>query len=298
MIGSGLLGCDRVDPGNTMGRLDKIYGRQGIIPGRFNKPRAMAIDDQDRLFIVDFLARIHVFSAEGEFLYAFRTPEWATGKPTGLTIEGDRLRVADTHYYRILNYTLDGQLVEDETIGGTLGHAPGEFGLVTDAVHDSTGNLYVSEYGDHDRIQKFSPTGEFLLQWGTHGRALGEFVRPQNMVMDADDRLWVCDACNHRFQVFDTSGKLLTHWGEEGTAPGQLYYPYDAIHDPDGNLYVVEYGNHRIQKFTPDGKSLGTWGHQGRSEGELWNPWSLAMDSRGRLHVLDSNNHRVQRVVV
>lgn len=284
--------------GNTFGRLEKVWGRRGIVPGRFQRPRAMAIDAEDRLFIVDFLARIHVFDTDGTFLYAWQTPERKGGKPTGLTIEGDRLLVADTHYYRILQYTLEGELVDSDTIGGVNGQEPGEFGMVTDAVRDSAGNYYVAEYGGYDRIQKFTPKREYVLEWGRYGEAAGEFNRPQNLLIDNEDRIWVCDACNHRIQVFDTEGELLMMWGGQGTAPGNLSYPYDIAMDSDGNLMICEYGNHRVQWMTQDGKSLGTWGHQGRGEGALHNPWSLVLDSEGTLHVLDTYNHRVQRVRV
>ncbi|MEM6654651.1 MAG: hypothetical protein AAF596_02520, partial [Planctomycetota bacterium] len=150
-------GCGRL-PGSSFGRLDKVWGRQGIVAGRFGLPRAMAIDAQDRLYIVDKLARIQVFDADGNpVTESWRTPEWENGKPTGMSIEtrpdGDqRLLVADTHYYRVLSYTLDGQLIDEETVGGVNGYGPGEFGWVTDAHRDSTGCLYVAQYGDNDRI--------------------------------------------------------------------------------------------------------------------------------------------------
>ncbi|MEM8866268.1 MAG: NHL repeat-containing protein [Planctomycetota bacterium] len=291
-----LSGCGG-DP-NQFGQLDEVWGRRGIVGGRFQRPRAMAIDDQDRLYIVDFLARIHVFTAAGKFLQAWRMPAYAQGKPTGISVEGDRLLVADTHYYRVVQYTLDGEIVDEATLGGVNGHGPGEFGLVTDAARDSTGALYVSEYGGYDRIQKFSPDGEYLLEWGQYGDLPGEFNRPQNILIDREDRIWVCDACNHRLQVFDTQGELLFLWGSEGTAPGELSYPYDIAMDPEGVVYLCEYGNHRVQRFTQSGESLGCWGRQGRGPGELHNPWSLVLDSRGRLHVLDTYNHRVQRVRV
>ncbi len=285
------------DP-SQFGKLDTIWGRRGIVPGRLQRPRAMAIDAEDRLFIVDFLARIHVFDADGKFLHAWQTPDHANGKPTGITVQDDRLLVADTHYYRVLSYTLEGQLVEAESLGGTNGPNPGEFGLVTDAVRDSTGALYVSEYGGYDRIQKFSPEGEFLLDWGQYGDEPGQFNRPQNLLIDPQDRIWVCDACNHRIQVFDAQGELLFIWGEEGAAPGKLSYPYDIAMDPQGVVYLCEYGNHRVQRLTQQGESLGCWGHHGRGPGEMHNPWSLVLDSLGRIHVLDTWNHRVQRVVV
>jgi DNA-binding beta-propeller fold protein YncE len=297
LVAAALSGCSEAPASG--GRLEKVWGRLGISDGRFQKPRAMAIDDQDHLYIVDMTARIQVFDREGTFLRVWQTPEHASGKPTGLTIAPDGiLLVADTHYYRVLSYTQEGELLPDLTLGGTMGQGPGEFGLVTDAVRDAAGNYYVAEYGEYDRIQKFSPDREFILQWGGHGAEPGQFARPQNLEIDADGRIWVADACNHRIQVFNTDGKLLTMWGTPGTGPGQLQYPYDLALDGKGHVYVCEYGNNRVQKFTPDGRSLGCWGTSGRRPGQLFNPWALVYDSRDRLDVLDSNNNRVQRIVM
>jgi sugar lactone lactonase YvrE len=268
------------------GHVEVVWGRKGISPGRLQRPRAMAIDAQDQLYLVDMTARIQVFDRDGNYLRGWQTPASANGRPTGLTIDQDgNLLVADTHYYRVLCYTPDGQLLEDRTLGGTPGNAPGEFGLVTDADRDSAGNLYVAEYGEYDRIQKFAPDGTFLLQWGGHGQEPGQFVRPQNIAIDEQDRVWVADACNHRIQVFDASGssaKLVKIWGEEGTELGKLRYPYDLALDGKGHVYVCEFGNHRVQKFTLDGKLVGYW--------------ALVRDSRGCTYVLDTYNHRVQRI--
>ena len=206
--------------------------------------------------------------------------------------------VCDTHYFRVLFYTFEGELLEERTIGGVNGRGPGEFGFLTDAVQDSKGNIYVSEYGDYDRIQKFTPTGEFVYQWGEHGEAPGQFQRPQGMVMDEHDHLWVADASNGRIQVFDVSGerpKVIKTWGKPGSKLGELSYPYELVLDGEGHIYVCEFGNHRIQKFTLDGKSLGSWGSAGRELGQLHQPWSMCRDSKGAFHVVDSYNHRLQR---
>jgi len=286
-----------------MGRLETVWGRRGVSNGRFQKPRAMAIDQQDRIYVIDMTARIQVFDfnpkakPEGRFLHVWQTPAKEAGKPTGLSVTRDgRILVADTHYFRLLVYSPTGELLD--TIGGTFGQEPGQFGLVTDAVEDREGNIYVGEYGEYDRIQKFSPDGTFLLQWGGPGSGPGQFSRPQNLAIDQNDRIWVTDACNHRIQVFDTQGRLLSLWGAQGRLPGQLQYPYDLVIAPDESVYISEFGNHRIQKFTSDGRSLGCWGLHGRDKGQLANPWALVRDSRGRIHVLDTGNHRVQKIRV
>lgn len=294
-----LLGCA---PGGTSALPEALWGAQGILDGQLQKPRAIAIDAHDRLYLVDLLARIQQYDLDGAYQQGWRTPESRNGRPCGLTIarNGDLL-VADTHYYRVLRYTPAGELRTEATLGGRAGVGPGEFGFVTDVAEDSAGNLYVAEYGDNDRIQKFSADGKYLLQWGGPGEAAGEFRRPQSLAISPQNEIWVADACNHRIQAFDAEGRLVRIWGEEGSGAGQLYYPYgielavgdDAMVD---EVYVCEYGNHRVQKFTPDGKSLAIWGGEGRKPGELHNPWALALDGRRRLHVVDSSNHRVQRV--
>ena len=286
-------GCTRHADSN--GTLDLVWGRPGISDGRFRKPRAIAIDRYDHLYICDMTARIQVFDADGKFLRVWQTPTHAAGRPTGMNFDRDgNLVVADTHYYRLLFYSPDGTLLR--IMGGKKGHEPGEFGLVTYVVQDTDGYYYVSEYGDRDRIQKFTRDGKFVLQWGTHGDQPGEFDRPQSMAIDDQRRVWVADVGNHRIQVFDEQGKFLFAWGHEGSARGELSYPYSIKLDGKGHIYVCEFGNSRIQKFTLDGHSLGCWGSFGPKPGELSNPWGIVIDSQGRVDIIDSDNHRVQRI--
>jgi streptogramin lyase len=299
-------GCVAAPSGPQLGRLEKIWGTRGTSPGRLNKPRAVTIDQDDLLYIVDVTPQIQVFTGDGKFVRGWQTPDFKHGKPSGLSFDNEgNLLVADTHYYRILTYTREGQLLADRTLGGTWGPGPGQFHFVTDCVQDPAGNYYVSEYGEFDRIQKFTPDHRFLFQWGSHGQELGQFLRPQKMVLDRQGWLWVTDACNHRVQVFDARGsqpKLVTSWGTHGREPGQLNYPYDILLDEaglagaaDGHVYLCEFGNHRVQKFTLAGRFVGLWGANGRREAELDQPWGITRDSRGRMYVLDSYNHRVQR---
>lgn len=290
-------GCSNAAPSDQP---EKVWGSLGAGKGQFSKPRAIAIDHNDQLYIVDMTARIQVFDTEGNYLRSWHTPEHAYGRPTGLSFDAidGNLLVADTHYNRILIYTPDGKLLEDRTLGGTAGQAPGEFGLVADVVRDAQHNFYVSEYGEFDRVQKFSPERKFLLQWGGHGSDPGQFMRPQHLEIDAAGHVWVADSCNHRIQVFGDDGKLLNMWGEQGSEPGKLCYPYCLALDGKGHVIVCEFGNHRVQKFTLDGKSLACWGCAGRKPGQLNAPWALVLDSRGRTHLIDSMNHRVQRFTI
>ena len=289
-------GCSRA-PRTDAGKFELVWGTRGNRPGHLQKPRAVAIDDQDRLYIADMTDRIQVFSADGEFLDHWRLPAFNVDGPTGLQFDSDgNLMIADTHFYRLLFYSKDGELLS--MIETTQGTELGQFGYVRDIVQDKDGFLYTCEYGELNRIQVISPDHQFVRQWGGTGYEPGEFCRPEGLAFDREGRLFVADCSNHRIQIFETSGKLVDVWCKEGSELGELSYPQDLSFDSKWNLYVVEWGNCRVQKFSPDGKSLGAWGGPGSQPGKLRYPWALDVDSHDRVHVADSENHRFQRIVL
>ena len=185
-----------------------VWGVHGINPGHLQKPRAAAFDAQDHLYLADLTDRIQRVRPRRPIpSVSWRTPDFNVDGPSGLTIDRlGRLLVADTHFYRVLVYSPNGEILFQ--IGdGVQGTTPGRFGYPTDVVIDREGNFYVAEYGENDRIQVFSPEGKWLRQWGGHGYEPGEFLKPRALAIDEKDRLFVADSCNHRIQVFDTPGQ-------------------------------------------------------------------------------------------
>ncbi len=275
--------------------LELLWGLHGVRDGRLHRPRVIALDANDQLYIADLTDRIQVFDRDGHYKHGWRTPGLNVDGPSGLTVDATgRVLVADTHFYRVLIYDREGTRLGQ--IGdGVQGTTPGRFGYATDTLVDEAGCVYVSEYGENDRIQVFDPAGEFLRQWGGHGYAPGQFLRPRAMAFDGQGLIHVADTGNHRIQVFDRDGRLINRFGRRGASAGQMAYPFDLSFAPDGTLVVCEYGNSRVQRFDGQGKSLGVWGGPGREPGRLDNPCAAAVDRTGAVHVVDSNNHRVQR---
>ncbi len=282
-------GCDEAGTG---GAPLLAFGRTGMGAGEFSYPRALATGDDARLYIVDKAARIQCLTPTGVYVREWRTPLKDAGKPTGLCWGPDnRLYVADTHYSRVLIYDPQGALLGQF---GSFGTEPGQFGLPTDVAVTRDGHVYVSEYGNTDRISKFSPCHECLLTFGGPGSGAATLRRPQALLLGADETLWVADAGNHRICHFDTQGRLLGSFGREGSGRGELHFPYGLDWLSDGTLVVTEYGNNRVQRFTPAGASLGTWGRAGRRLGELAYPWASAVLPGDQIAILDSGNNRVQ----
>jgi len=303
-----LLGCATCVgcvPGRAteLGAADLIIGQRGLADGRFQKPRALAISPNDEIFTIDKTARVQVFDAQGTFLRGWKVPDAANGKPTGASIDptNGHLLVADTHYFRFLNYTPQGELLADRTIGGENGYEPGQFGWVTDIARAPDGTLYLAEYGEFDRIYKYSADGQYLDRFGEHGEAPLQFSRPQTLDVDHEGLLWIADSCNHRIQVVDwreDKPRSVSILGEQGPGIGQLKFPYGMKLISDQRVLVSEFGNHRVQCWSRDGKPIASWGSAGDAPGQLNQPWAVDCDSQERVYVVDSGNNRLQRFLL
>jgi DNA-binding beta-propeller fold protein YncE len=103
---------------------------------------------------------------------------------------------------------------------GTSGASQTTFNLPTDIGFASNGDLYVSDGYGGARVVKFSRDGKYLLEWGKRGTGPGEFGLPHNVVVDAQDRVYVTDRDNQRIQIFDASGKFITEWTGTGGVSG------------------------------------------------------------------------------
>lgn len=283
--------------------VDLIIGKRGLAEGRFQKPRALTLGPDDEVYVIDKTARIQVFDRNGEFLRGWAAPEAANGKPTGVSFDPvtKTLMVADTHYFRFLFYTPQGEWLEDRTIGGVNGPEPGQFGWVTDIVRAPNGILYLAEYGEYDRIYKYSSDGQYIDRFGENGDGPLQFSRPQSLAVDDEGLLWIADSCNHRIQIVDwreDRPRSVGILGGLGTEPGQLQFPYGMTLLSKNRLLVSEFGNHRVQCWKRSGEPLSSWGSAGNLPGQLNQPWAVAVDSKERVYVVDSGNNRVQRYLL
>src|SRR3982750_1759120 len=83
-------------------RLDKVWGRRGLLKGDFIKPRAMALDPDGNIVTVDFRAMLQTFTSDGELVASWQTPEHKIGRPSGLCVDHEgRVLVADSHYHQV-----------------------------------------------------------------------------------------------------------------------------------------------------------------------------------------------------
>ena len=274
----------------------EIIGTRGAGVGELNKPRSVAVDAQDNLYVVDMTGRVQKFSPDGKYLLDWQMPETTRGKPKGMCRDREgNIVLIEPHYSRVNYFSTDGRLVAQWGVKGTNA---GQFGMPRAAVVNSRDEIYVCEYTDSERVQHFTARGgKFLGGWGRLGAGDGEFSRAEGMGIDSAGRIYVADSCNHRIQVFSPDGGFIRAYGSAGSGAGQFSYPYDVQIDPSGLQFVCEFGNSRIQILDAQDRKLEILGGPGGAPGQFSNPWGLALDSKGNLYVADALNNRVQKFI-
>jgi len=174
---------------------------------------------------------------------------------------------------------------------GGKGTGKGKFNSPTGIAVDSSGNFLIADTGN-SRIEKFSPTGEFLTTIGTdRGNRAGSF-EPSGIAVDQAGNIYVANDSTHTVDRLAPDGASLAEW--KGPDPG-FYGPRRIAIGPDQSIYVVDQGRTRIVKFSTDGQVLTTWGSKGSGEGQFDDPTSVAVDPKtNKVYVADPLNRRIQ----
>lgn len=112
--------------------------------------------------------------------------------------------VLETESNRVQKFTADGQFIWMTGFVGPYGadvsSEPGYFSNPRGIGVDSVGNLYVADTGNH-RVQKFSPSGQFLFSWGSQGNGEGQFVLPTDVAVGGDGYIYVTGGAGSDFRI-------------------------------------------------------------------------------------------------
>jgi hypothetical protein len=144
--------------------------------------------------------------------------------------------------------------------------APAASRPIHSMAQSADGRWFLTDELNH-RLVIVEPDG-MRRQVGGPGYGAGEFLHPRGLALLADpatgrERLYVCDAGNHRIQILTLDGHPLGAFGGFGAGPAQFNAPSDiAIARPrvgcstgvdDPLLAIADERNDRVQVFDPDG---------------------------------------------
>lgn len=186
------------------------------------------------------------------------------------------------------------------------------FGIAIDA----KGNLYVSDGGDRNRIQRITPEGSVsLLAGSVEGFANGmagnaAFHTPSALAIDAQGNLFVADTGNHAIRKITPEGVVTTLAGtgkpgfRDGAAlQAQFNGPIGIAVDALGKVWVADTYNDRIRVITPDGQvsTVGGGDLPGFVDGSALNarfdtPCALVLDALGNAFIADTRNDAIRKL--
>ena len=187
------INCD-TNPVDPVFKFDRNTGEilANIGAGVMVTPHGIHVDEDGNVWVTDFNQnaegtkghQVHKFSPDGELLLSLGTPGVAGND--------------ESHF----NQPNDVIVAPDGSIFVADGHS-GQGMTTNQAMEEGRAN------GQTARIMKFTPEGEFIMEWGQIGTLHGEFRTPHALEFDAQGRLWVADRGNHRLEIFDQNGNYL-----------------------------------------------------------------------------------------
>lgn len=147
---------DRIQVFSPDGTWLRQWGGHGYEPGEFLRPRALAIDDDDQIYVSDSCNhRIQVFDTQGKLLRIWGTRGAAPGElsyPYDVAIGPDNsLYVCEYGNHRVQKFTLDGKPLGS---WGRSGRGPGELFNPWALAVDHQGVVSVIDSNNH-RVQRF-----------------------------------------------------------------------------------------------------------------------------------------------
>ncbi len=246
------------------------------------------------------------------------------GYPSGITLAGGALYVADSSNHAIRRVTTTGTVT---TFAGRLGFPGAADGTAASARFngpyaidvDLEGNLMVADTDNHV-LRKITTTGEVTTMAGAPGIAgsadgtasNARFNRPAGLYVSSNGVMYVSDTFNHTIRRITTDGAVTTMAGSPGLlgavngtgAAARFRFPRGILGYADGTLLVVDQA-HAVRQITASGvvtTYAGRLGVEGsrdgaRTDARFFIPLGLSFYPGG-LVISDSYNHSIRKLTI
>jgi tripartite motif-containing protein 71 len=180
--------------------------------GGLSNARGIAVDSSDNIYVIDNdNYRVQKFTSSGTYITQWGGEGFDNGQfdqPEGIAVDSnDNIYVSDSSGFvslkRVQKFTSSGTYI---TQWGSYGTKNGQFSYAMGIAIDSDDNIYVADSGSNwdsnNRVQKFTPNGVYICQWGNYGSGNGKFNNVGSIALDSNLNVYVTDSGNNRVQKF------------------------------------------------------------------------------------------------
>ena len=222
-----------------------VFDREGVLLDSWDRGKTgledahhIYISPDDGVYLTDRDAhQILKFTPDGDLVMTLGTRHRAAlqapfNHPSDVAVSSSgEVYVSDGYGNSCVHrFTADGVYIASF---GTPGSGRGQFRVPHSLRVSKDGRIYVCDR-ENDRVQVFSPDGEYLEQWT-------DFKSPMGIHIDADQTVYVTDQVP-RISILSLEGELL--------ARGRTFENgHNVYSDSRGDIYAVDTANERVQKF-------------------------------------------------
>lgn len=224
------------------------YGEEGR--GKFHRVSDVKIDKEGFVYVIDhYNDLIQKFTPDGNFKSQFSICDADNTK-------GASYLALDSNgylYVNMLGPNIDyvDKFRPSETClqWGGSGTGNGKFRSPRGVAVDSRGFIYVVDQGNL-RVQKFSPEGQYVSQWGSWGM----FMTPMGIAIDSHDYVYVSDISLSCVKKFTSDGVFKVNIGDcsssgAGYSEDDFSTPKYIAFDSEDNLYISDWSHNKIVKY-------------------------------------------------
>ena len=270
------------------------FSSEGSAPGQLRAPGGIAYGPDDRVYVSNTRnSSIEVFNADGIYLYGFpavRLDGTTKLNPVKISLSrsGDII-VSDPDKDMLVKYDRTGKVLKEYPVANN-GAVADKYGLIF-AVNSKEG-----------KVLELSAAGSVAATFGTKGRGKIEFKDLQDLAMDKDGTLYLCDAGNKKITFIwvktEHAGprlplaEKLDRFAVKGPT---AKFPFKAgvfSVTPDGRL--VAYLPEAKEISLIDGAAKKPLIREGKLQGQVRSPKGILVDGKGMIYTADTGNDRIE----
>jgi streptogramin lyase len=245
--------------------------------GGMDLPTAMALDSNGNAWVASYFSALTELPAlgTGGAVQQIASASAALDESYGLTVDGsNNIWVANEEssssinsgFGNVVKFSNTGQL-----LSGASGYTTGGVYFPQGLAADTTGNVWVVDYGD-SLVTLLGSNGT-AVNGGT-GWGVGQLALPVTVAVDASHNAWVANQSSNTVTQISPDGTKVTAISCCNGASGVAV-------DQGGNVWVANYFGNSISEVSSAGAVL----LNGQTGGGVDHPQGIAIDGAGKVWV-------------